>query len=832
MKTSYLSSSFLLGRILVILTCVFYSLASNGESIRYSANVFWENGNIEEIDMGNQGTYTYITFPNSIHNISPGKPDIPYIEYEFLVPDGAGNFKTVIHSVKIQGETNLLYPLMPSQLSWSNNDVSNKPFLGIDNDSYSDGESSPKAVIMDEIYLNSRFHIVKVGIPIMEYSYHSKLAKLYSEVEVALEYETEVSPRLSIGGEPTKEDYESLMERVVNLPEHVLINTFSDSSQLPSIFSQGYYIITPQCLLSSASQIGEWKKQKGHNVKVITVEEILATEGMRINGTTIVDEAESIRKWLIAERQKVGSFYLLMIGDSRVLSPMRKLRYGSRYDTEENKVWSSGQFIPTDGYFSDLTTNYNLTKEEDGHYSAYVEKVSYSPDLWVGRLLVSKNEEIERYYKKLLTYELLPNNKNGRYSYLNNGLVTQQYQHKNYSSLFNNVSSFPNVTVLQDIHGYTDYTLSTPTGEEVINAMGKCGLISLMGHGGPTSIACSGGNNYPEKNPITGKYVQASEDWRYIQPLTSYGPEYRWIKRSEANNGFDLLANSGKPGVIYTLSCDVIPFDSLFNGGSGSALPYNMGEAYTVAGDFGGVAFIGNTRTGWDYNTKLMEAEFGRQLYKRVTLGEALKQSSRATTYRYAQYSRNLIGDPDIMVWIGEPSKLNLETESSSTMANISGLDLENSKIVVYNGVNSTSFNAGFGISKVSFYKQDYGNDFLISVYKDDHSPYLYLYAENSVLSRSKKYILTETSLTGTNNYCYRINNNGVLYLNCLENFKSNKGFEINNGGLLNIECTGHVILSKDNVNYGGRVDIKANKVELLSGFSINTGGNIEIKCL
>ena len=104
------------------------------------------------------------------------------------------------------------------------------------------------------------------------------------------------------------------------------------------------------------------------------------------------------------------------------------------------------------------------------------------------------------------------------------------------------------------------------------------------------------------------------------------------------------------------------------------------------------------------------------------------------------------------------------------------------------------------------------------------------LYANNSILTKNKNYILTNTVLEGYNNPAYIINQNGTLTLNCIESFESIKGFAINSGGLLDLKCDGQIKLSLDKVSNGGCMIIKGKNIEIDDGFTVDKGGKITIE--
>lgn len=224
-----------------------------------------------------------------------------------------------------------------------------------------------------------------------------------------------------------------------------------------------------------------------------------------------------------------------------------------------------------------------------------------------------------------------------------------------------------------------------------------------------------------------------------------------------------------------------------------------------------------------------MELAFGAQLNNRVPIGMALNLSSTAISYKFSQYTRNLIGDPSLKVWLGTPSPLNLICSTNSTQLVIRGNELAEAKIVVYDGFKPIVYSAGSGVSSLSFNSTEYGNDFLVSVYKDDYVPMLQLYAQNALLTTSKQYILTKTMLKGELDFCYKIKQNGKLVLKCLENFESDKSFEISQGGRLDIEGNDIIKLSNDKICEAGNAVITGKRVVLGSGFTVSKGGTLSI---
>lgn len=588
-----------------------------------------------------------------------------------------------------------------------------------------------------------------------------------------------------------------------------------------------YYIVTPSNLKSHLEPLIVLKRQKGFNVTVVTTEELL--KKYNIN-KEYKDFEEFTRNWLISEYKQNGKFYLLLIGDSKTNAPLRKFRVSSS-NSEYNKLFNGGNYIPSDTYFSDLTTKYSLEIQPDGiHYSTMVDNAMCSPLLPVGRLLANKGIQIDNYVHKLLVYEVNPGL--GNNDYLDNLLVTQQSQHLNYTSLFD-VLNFKNKKRIQDNRA-NNFANNLPTGEQIIKEMSTSGLISLQGHGCPVMIACSGINDYGWR-------------WRYIQPIESYDTTKLLVPSThhiDSKNGLDLLDNINRPSVIYTLSCDVAPFD-IYQKNINQAYDaeYNMASAYTTAGLFGGVAFIGNTRLGYDYYNKPMEIEFGKCVNQNKSVGDSFISSLKAISSKYAQYARTIIGDPEFTIWNGKPLASNVKLmKVSISKISIQGEGLINGKVVFYDGEdNQVSYLNLENSSGHSFNYSDIfgssasvleGVDYLVGVWAPNRLPFLDLVVSNKKLRTKKNYILGNIKLGKASSDFdkhYSVEAGGVLNLKCMGDLNSSEGMVVNAGGIVNLNANGTISIDSDIINAGGAMNINAGNVKLGCGFTVKKGGILRV---
>lgn len=638
--------------------------------------------------------YLRLSAPDCVCVGEPGEPSVPYRAVSLLVPTYSNNFSVTVGDIAVaESQTNTL-PIYPVQESRpTNEDMSDADmFTATNPEAYSRTIDSSNACVGSERVINGDSHVVSVLVPYMAYSPETGVITPNRSVTVSLHYD-ECGPD-GIGFIPMPGIRSELAYDVAGLvanPEALPRKAAAEESNDDPV---RYYILTPESLKESIEDLACWKRQMGYDVKVTAIEDILAdTSTQTVNGVTAVDPESHVRNWLIKEYNGSANtgnngFYLLMIGTYRN-SVVRKLM--SEVNDRNFRNWQSKSFdhelfIPTDAYFSDLTeNNFNLRLHPSGHYTDGTTHLGYNPLLPTGRLLAESSGQLANYFRKLVIYQVDPGI--GDTSYLGKGILVKQYQMRNCESLFSEYPFIEDPKLLQDSCAEPNtFENNRPTGKEVIDAMKGYGLISMQGHGSPLTIRCGG----------------SGEDWdkhRYIQSIESYGYEDHSHSHHEGGNAFDNLENFTKPAVFYTMSCTVMPFDNFGDDMNRNLL--NLGQSFTMGGRYGGVAFIGNTREGWfsEYathstnNSIHIEKLFGNELSKGISIGLSWKNSGdfknqNGSKLRHCLFTRNIIGDPSIKIWRGEPKSNDISVNISNGSINLAGNISNLNKIVVYNGVN------------------------------------------------------------------------------------------------------------------------------------------------
>ena len=811
----------------------------NAEEIRTTVN--FPNESVSYNSIPNIGGDLYCKFYGTeCESIpTPGFPDIPMKRVFFRVPTYSNDYAIELTNTNVQKRITLPHPIYPVQESQNINDYNVGLFTEPDIAIYNKNENICRGYILNDFFDKGHFHVVSVLVPMLAYNPYSQSIEIYSSIDVTLKYK-EVT-RDALGSHPLmclKDAMHSVYAtNVVNAALQDLTLTSNISKYITSGNSY-YLIITPENLKTSLSSLVNWKSQKGFTVILKTVEEILSSQEFAIGSSNDSFDKEScVRNWIIAtveklskSSKKIDDIKLLLIGDAETSAPIRKFSdFRPNASNLDGLSFDDHKFMPTDIYFSDLVSDFKINYELSNNKFGYLYDQKYQPTIDTGRLLANTTSHISNYNKKLLIYEIDPGL--GERDYLNKGFVSRQYQHRNYGSILHTMPCIKDSIVLTDNVGDSVFIRNKPTGEDVILGLGQCGIGSLQGHGGPPTIACAGASSYEHQ-------WRFGQNYRYIQADPGYGPEITTIYNIEQNNSFKDLRNVNKPGIIYTLSCDVVSFENkLKRDGKYISIPYNMASAYTVAGNFGGVAFIGNTRTGWDWENRRMELKFGDNVQKGHSLGYSMREAGHSISSRYAQFTRSLIGDPDIKVWKGSPEEMSQILSDDIDRISIKGKNLANSRFVVYNGNGSSITLILNDDSNITIPKNEVGlnpnEDYVISIFKEGYLPLIKVFASNCNFSdKTKEYFTRDLYLTdsrGLDNYAYKVSYDGVLNLNATRSIKTNKAFNIVSGGHVNLKSENTIEMKSDKIESGGHLNIVSNNVVLEPGFEVEKGGELTI---
>lgn len=808
----------LVGRLLLAVMATAIATSAYAGEIRHKLTLDPTAIKLDTVASPDGTPYIMVNAQDANYYAEPSAPFMPCVVINFLVPQYSKNFSASLDNCTTASPLTSTISIATGKdiAEWGEDDI-------MTSEATTSFEGTNNTWILRDYIVNGSNHVVSVAVPIgtIDSSFHKFTP--YASLDISVNYEECTADEVDytlIDSKPSEWDVD-VRSLVVNpVTTYNLSSSVTESNgPIERLSPSFYYILVPRKLRPSVERLAYWKAQKGHVVTIKNVEDIMVNSDYSyIWDEGAFDKESRIRNWLRLEYNLVGKFQLLIVGDYRTSAPIRKFR-DSHSNKKESYGWYDGEnFVPTDAYFSDMTTKFKLDSIVDGKYYGYISDQQYSPELHVGRLLSYKPEHLETYTDKVLNYEINPGL--GKPDYLENGFVNRQYMFGTSRSLFDRIPDFKNLITLNDTKGGLVFNDCEPTGQDVIDGMKNCGMISLQGHGSPVTICTSGDR-------------QSSDDWkqnRYIQAVSSYTTEETRHPNPEVKNGLDNMNNAGKPAVLYTFSCTSTPFDNIrFEGDVYRNVPFDMGSSFTVAGDYGGVAYIGNTRVGWLPFQNTMETDFGTRINGGENIGSAFVNSSLAIAYRHQQFTRSLIGDPDLNIWLGIPSKLDISVSYNTGMLILSGTDLKGAKVTIYDGgqksymfrIHETS-SASIPVNQLGFGENDV---FIVSVFKDGYYPKITLCAsETSIVSSSKQFFVSDTSLVNENG-ASRCSVTGNLTLNCIGNLRCENMFNVESGGEITVKAEGCVKLNGERFCSGARGSISASEVVLGPGFAVEKGG-------
>lgn len=803
-------NNFILKISVVVAIAMLPLLGISSNSIFYHAS--YSNSNLViSTDTLDGVVYSTVAYDNMYNDGAPGMPSLPVEYIRFSVPWNATNF-TVSSLPRNWINNNLTHMLYPCQVPQMT-DGSMPPEVTLpDSAAYFSGESYPSqmAWVAHEGFLDGENHIVTVAL--MPFSYlHSSTADVIRTartLHVTLSYDLSdslamypivrndsalrevghrmaqsivVNPNQVLTFSPTSND-SGIDTLIINphatsgydlnghgagdvgpvgplQPQDSILNPNPEENyELPTRFT--YLIVTTSDLIHSVRRIAALKNQKGYNVKVATLDEVISDPtvnmGDVINGqVTFTDNAGILRQYLRKHYCNNGTRFVLLVGDNM------PFRYRQFHDVD----------APADLYFSDLNSDWST------------DKLDKAPELYVGRILASDGDQIINYTDKLLRYELNPGN--GDLSYLQKALYTEGYD----MHLKNEVKSltrqsnaiFPDSCVMEeDISGVTKY----PSGADIVNEINShhYGYLSLHNHAFPSGFLTYG---FRKDNAVPDdvyRFLWAIDTVR-VTTQTDY---YHYDLPS--GNGLNCLSNRWYPNICYSVACNTMPFDTI----KGFAhIPQNLGKSFTVGKNYGGPAFLGNTREGYIYKSSLLEATFFAQIIKgiyKVGQIEALsklnftndkvihKDGSKDNCYFSCVH--NLLGDPEFEVWTNIPQRYeDITITRGENSITIDGVEPNKTIIAQCGNYKPPRYQRA---DSTSITLTNTPSNCTIMLYAHNMIPYILpMVLQNTVL-KSSQYVIAGDFLAGSTVDCNRTSGEVVV--------KKGVKYEIESSGVVRLE--------------------------------------------
>ncbi len=744
-------------------------------------------------------TYTTVNYDGMFNSGEPGMPSLPVDYIKLSVPYNATNF-TVTATLQNNTISNLnsylVYPCQPSRMM---NDTTPIVIIPPDASVYNSGSYYPSrnAWVVDEGFLAGENHIVTVAVMPVSYR-HRALGSVTTNqlresqtVRIVLSYDLTDTPSMYpiirqdstlrqegyaltrsmvanpdnvISFAPTQMDMDPLdpnglisgdgLNGGIEPPDpgNISHDTIAhDGGELEQM-TYPYLIVTTPELKHSLRRLAALKRQKGYNVKIVTMDEVMnhpyACLGDRIkqsDGTYQVaysDSAGCLRQYLRFAFRVLGTQYVLLAGKS--------IPYRHRDYMLVNPIFANGEVVDTTYETIDCVSDFYYI-ELNSDWSN--EITDHDPDLYVGRIICESSDLINNYMDKLFRYDFNPGN--GDYSYLNKAFLQEGYEFKNSLKIFNNtikpIYDASNQIMIEEL-----YNQLRPTGKEVIDTLNSIpvGLMCIFNHGDTANIEIYG--------------PDASKRRLFIVSESSL----------DAGNGLNCLRNNYKPSIFYSPACITVPFDNK-NG-------ISMGESYTIGKNYGGPVYIGYTRKIRINRAKSALDHFAICLKNsQYVLGvaDAISVSECNQDLILSSFDKQdislihaYIGDPSLEIWTDIPETYSgisiIRTDNTLSVTNIN----RDSTIVSYCS-NSGIIRKQLSSSSVTL--TDVSPNGSIMLYRHNCIPYIAPMLLQNVTLNKSQYVIARDVTAGF----------------CVDSNRTNGDVIVNNGVEYEIEASGTVTL-------------------------------------
>lgn len=816
------------------------SLARASESLSYTVHVDYSGAVIDTTSHSSGKVFQKISIPGLYNTADLNDPTLPVRYVTCEVPAFINNLRATICSATLQKTISIERPLLPFEIFSTEEKAVEKNNPVIYGRGYEVEYTGPVASIEDEYFVNGNRHFVVVKVTPVIYHHNTLTVNCYNQINIRLEFdqcnasELKFRPLSTNGFQAVHSIPESLIDVKSSKLATVQPQTTSDADVLSK-----YVFITPTEFVGSLERLAEWKRQKGYEVKIQTVEDILSTDKYRIGANDqCFDKESSVREWLrdYYESNDRGAFYCMIVGDFHTSAPIRTYKFPYQIHREIKPIWDDptiDEYVPSDVYFADLVSDWDFKMSEAGIYVSDLTKARLSPTIPVGRLLCWTDEQIQNFTDKVILYELYPGK--GDASYLTQGFVVKHQDFfkrfgVDYPTMFSYTDSF-DVTTLKS--NYADiHSDLRPLSNEVINCMKKSGIYSLQGHGGTTGITFATVSDPDEKWP-QDRSILALEEYKNLSSAT------KW----DNGGGLDLLDNANAPAIAYSWACSIAPYDNRF---SDPSVIYNVCSSFTVAGKYGGPAFLANTRPGFFGNSNYLEDNFAKHIEDFRSIGQIendskIEYSSSGPYAKFVKFTHNVIGDSELRIWTNKPLTLtgrvmvkygnfSFDGPSGNYIYGIKNLS-SGSRTVVQGGNSfSTEIFNGNSQNKITS----------LYVESDKYLPQTFLITSGEPIDldagafhfREIKFAKPSSSVSqifNVSDYTTSLNmgKNGKIHIFAFNSINSDQGINIGNEGTVELECEKEVTLKGDIIESGGTMIVKSGTLVLDKGFEVKKGGTL-----
>lgn len=757
--------------------------------------------------------YCNVAYSETYNNGETAQPSLPVKYYTFSIPYNATNLSVSADIL----DTNIISTpavVFPMQAPQPTNGMETNDFTLPDNTIYNTNAYFPSNItkIVDEGYYLGDNHVITVAVYPIQYNPVANSLKVNNEIYLNISYTLANNNNL-----PTSivsRDNIDLRNEGINHTKSFVFNPSSVESYAkpysPSIAPYTveplpmyqYCIVTSRELAPAFERLVALKKQKGYDAGIVCMEDILACDNYKPNNLTseIKDNAGSLRTYL-KDAFKYGTEYVLLGGKE----PHVPIRYG--YSEIDDSINPLTYYIPSDLYFRDLNSDWDYNNNST--YGEPTDSLDYFSELYIGRLLCKNSIEVNNYIDKLIKHDINPGD--GNYSYLNRALytysITNAYNRNSVESVITDI--YPN---------YYEITQKDcfPTGAYVISKINQFQpyFMSFHNHGNPEGIQLT--DIVPFSKHVYGINAIDNEEAHH---------------EKEYGNSLDNINNLKWPGIMYSTSCTTMPFDKYAISDKIANLSINFGESYILGKNYGGVAYLGNTRNGFISTSSFLEKHFLIELKNGNTIISHAMYSSLSKTSlgRYLHYlnlSHNLLGDPSIDIWTDIPVKYtdaDIDILRNDQGIIVSGSCLDGAKIVAHD--TNGGFLSKIGSANNGTYFSNSPNSHVV-IYRHNMIPYFAPICIQNETINSSQYLFANTVNIGMNADSNRtsgyviFDSNADWTIEASEDVILGSGLILNPGASLTIKTKGNITISGCNIKAGASLILEGKGIDIGTGFN------------
>ena len=286
-----------------------------------------------------------------------GRPDLPALTTDIIIPDQAGVTISISHSGYEDFPDFDLAPVQPSNIEGETTPI---PFT-IDNQAYSTDAFYPGelAEVSDpQIMRDVRF--VQVALYPAQYNPAQRLLRVYNDLSVSISYDGEV-----INPKTTRHDF--ISEGFYPIYKTMFAN-FDQYLSTMEVKRGGYLIICKPALVDTVRAVARWKHQKGYSIRIVPTTEI-NSNGSPSYSQVFAYLDNAYTTWEIPPE------YVMLVGD-------------------------------LDGTF--MVDDYPYSSYPSDHEYSCVDGTDYLSDLFIARLSVDNMTQARVALSKILKYEKTP----------------------------------------------------------------------------------------------------------------------------------------------------------------------------------------------------------------------------------------------------------------------------------------------------------------------------------------------------------------------------------------------------------------------------------------